>query len=233
MENKMIKKKIVVFTGAGISAESGLETFRDSDGLWENYPVDKLATKEGFELNTELVLNFYNWRKKKVSHAQPNQAHIALAKLESKFDVVIITQNVDDLHERAGSTNVIHLHGQLSYMQSSADSSILYDWGDKPILIGQLCELNSQLRPHIVLFGEPVLRLSDARGHIKTADKVLAIGSSLTVQPAASLLRKARFKAEKILITFDFKGRIPFGYKLLRGNSAKLVPSICSNWLAD
>jgi NAD-dependent deacetylase len=225
------KKKIVVFTGAGISAESGLSTFRDSNGLWNNYPVYEIASKDAFERNPELVLRFYNQRKQKALKVLPNQAHKALVELESVYDVVIITQNVDDLHERAGSSNVIHLHGQLNHAQSSIDSSIVYDWKDRPIYIGQHCELNSQLRPHIVWFGEPVLCLDEAKKHIQSADKVLAVGSSLTVQPAARLLKKAPFKAEKIIVSLDINGKIPFGYKYLRGKAASLIPVLCTNWM--
>ena len=227
------RKKIVIFTGAGISAESGLETFRDSNGLWNNYPVELLASVKAFEHDPQLVLEFYNQRKIKALQAKPNQAHIALAELESSYDVVIITQNVDDLHERAGSCNVIHLHGQLNYAQSSIDSSLIYDWKDRPILMGEHCQLNSQLRPHIVWFGEQVLRFDEAKQHIKSADKVLAIGSSLSVQPASNLLKCARYKSEKILLSMDIQGKIPFGYKFIRGKAAGLIPGICANWLRE
>ncbi|EIT6973932.1 NAD-dependent deacetylase [Vibrio vulnificus] len=226
------KKKIVVFTGAGISAESGLSTYRDSDGLWNQLPVESLATKQAWLQNPELVLAFYNDRIAKANVAQPNAAHLAIAELEKTFEVTVITQNVDDLHERAGSTNVIHLHGRLNYAQSSADSSLVYPWHGKPILMGQRCELNSQLRPNIVLFGEQVPHLDEARKLIREADKVLAVGSSLTVQPAARLLNKARFHAEKILISKEIKKK-PFGYQFIRGNASNLVPVVCSNWLRE
>ncbi|RJX75233.1 NAD-dependent deacylase [Vibrio sinensis] len=229
---KADKKKIVVFTGAGISAESGLATYRDSDGLWNQLPVESLATKQAWQQNPELVLAFYNDRIAKANSAQPNAAHLAIAELERSFDVTVITQNVDDLHERAGSTNVIHLHGRLNFVQSSLNASMVYPWHGKPILIGQQCELNSQLRPNIVLFGEPVLYLDEARKIIKEADKMLAIGSSLTVQPAARLLNKARFHAEKILISKELKKK-PFGYQFIRGNANELVPSVCANWLRE
>lgn len=226
------KKKIVVFTGAGISAESGLATYRDSDGLWNQLPVESLATKQAWQQNPELVLAFYNDRIAKANAAQPNAAHLAIAELEKTFDVTVITQNVDDLHERAGSTNVIHLHGRLKYAQSSADASLVYPWHGKLILMGQRCELNSQLRPNIVLFGEQVPHLDEARILIREADKVLAVGSSLTVQPAARLLNKARFHAEKILISKEIKKK-PFGYQFIRGNASNLVPVVCSNWLRE
>lgn len=225
------RKKIVVFTGAGISAESGLRTFRDSDGLWNNNPVHEIATKRAFERTPALVLNFYNHRKVAVDKAEPNLAHIALAELESVYDVVIVTQNVDNLHEKAGSSNVIHLHGQLDRAQSSFDPSIVYDW-DKPIYIGQHCEFNCQLRPNVVLFDEPVLYLNEAKNHIKSADKVLAVGSSLTVQPAAQLLKKAPFNAEKVLVSLEIKGKRPFGFKFLKGKATCIVPAVCQNWLS-
>ncbi|WP_284202878.1 SIR2 family NAD-dependent protein deacylase [Aliivibrio sifiae] len=229
MVNNLGKRKIVVFTGAGISAESGLRTFRDGDGLWESYSIHELATKDAFERNPKLVLSFYNQRKVAAKNAQPNKAHIALAELEDVYDVVIITQNVDDLHERAGSSKVIHLHGQLNRAQSSIEPSITYDW-DKRIEIGQYCELNSQLRPNIVWFGEPVMHLEEAREHIKSAYKVLGVGSSLSVQPAASLLNKAPFRAEKTLVSLEIKGKIPFSYKFMRGKATNVVPVICKNW---
>lgn len=226
------KKKIVVFTGAGISAESGLATFRDNKGLWKQQRLEDLATKQAWENDPERVLAFYNHRIAKANAAQPNAAHHAIAELERYFDVSVITQNVDDLHERAGSTNVIHLHGRLNFAQSSLDASVVYPWHGKPILIGQRCEFNCQLRPNVVLFGEPVLHLDEARTLISDADKVLAVGSSLTVQPAARLLNKARFHAEKILISKDIKKK-PFGYQFIRGNAIKLVPSVCANWLRE
>jgi len=229
---KLGMKKVVVFTGAGISAESGLATFRDSDGLWSQLSVERLATKQAFQQNPELVLDFYNDRIAKANVAEPNAAHLAIAKLEHSFDVTVITQNVDDLHERAGSTKVLHLHGRLNFAQSSLDASLIYPWYGKPILMGQRCELNSQLRPNIVLFGEQVFYLDEARKLIRDANKVLAVGSSLTVQPAARLLSKARFHAEKILISRDVKKK-PFGYQYIRGNASKLVPSICNNWLRE
>jgi len=159
---KLGMKKVVVFTGAGISAESGLATFRDSDGLWSQLSVERLATKQAFQQNPELVLDFYNDRIAKANVAEPNAAHLAIAKLEHSFDVTVITQNVDDLHERAGSTKVLHLHGRLNFAQSSLDASLIYPWYGKPILMGQRCELNSQLRPNIVLFGEQVFYLDES-----------------------------------------------------------------------
>ncbi|MFA0438899.1 SIR2 family NAD-dependent protein deacylase [Vibrio sp. 10N.286.49.B1] len=226
------KKRIVVFTGAGISAESGLSTFRDSDGLWSQYPIEMLATKQALKQDPELVLSFYNDRINKANTARPNAAHLAIASLEQSFDVTVVTQNVDNLHERAGSSKIIHLHGQLSFAQSGVDASLIYNWHNEPIMMGQQCELGSQLRPNVVLFGEPVMHLNEARILIRNADKVLAVGSSLTVQPAANLLNKARFHSEKILISREVKKK-PFGYRFLRGDASSLVPSICANWLRE
>lgn len=224
-------QKIVVFTGAGISAESGLKTFRDSNGLWENYPVEVVASANGWRNNPELVLDFYNQRRLDAANAEPNKAHLAIAELEKKFDVVVITQNVDDLHERAGSSNVIHLHGKLNQARSTKDYNLIYDIGSAPIQMGQTCALKSQLRPNIVFFGEMPHFLDEAKHHILEAACVLAVGSSLVVEPAASLLKKARFHASKILITLEVD-KIPFGFKLQRGKAAELVPYFCNRWLS-
>ncbi|MCI2228424.1 NAD-dependent deacylase [Polaribacter sp. MSW13] len=180
-------KKLVVLTGAGISAESGLKTFRDADGLWEGHNVMEVATPEGFHGNPELVLEFYNQRRKQLLEVLPNKAHFNLAKLETSFDVKIITQNVDDLHERAGSNNIIHLHGELLKARSTVDKSIILDW-KKDLILGDLCKKNSQLRPHIVWFGEAVPMLDKAIEITKKADILVIIGTSMQVYPAASLI---------------------------------------------
>lgn len=224
--------KIVVFTGAGISAESGIKTFRDSDGLWENVPVELVASPSGWHHDPALVLDFYNQRRNEIFAAQPNAAHLAIAELEKHFEVVIITQNIDNLHERAGSSQVIHVHGEITKAQSSLDSSITYDIGDSPILMGQKCELNSQLRPHIVWFGEMPLRLDEAKTHLRDAAYVLVVGTSLVVEPAASLLKKARYRAKKVIVTLQLD-KIPFGYQLLRGKASSLVPSVCQDWAKE
>lgn len=182
------KKKLVVFSGAGISAESGIKTFRDSGGLWEGHDVMEVASPEGWIRNPTLVQDFYNQRRKQLLDCQPNEAHQIIAELEKFFDVTIITQNVDDLHERAGSTDIIHLHGELSKAQSSIDPKLVYDLANWEIKEGDLCELGSQLRPHIVWFGEQVLTLDDAIQITEQADIFLVIGTSLQVYPAAGLL---------------------------------------------
>ena len=180
-------KKLVVLTGAGISAESGINTFRDADGLWEGHDVMEVATPQGFAANPALVLDFYNQRRKQLSTVKPNTAHLNLVELEKNFDVEIITQNVDNLHEKAGSKNVTHLHGELLKVRSSADESLVLDW-NKDLVLGDLCTKNSQLRPHIVWFGEMVPMLDKAIEITKEADILVIIGTSMQVYPAASLV---------------------------------------------
>ncbi|AJW61763.1 NAD-dependent protein deacylase [Elizabethkingia miricola] len=180
-------KKIVVLSGAGISAESGIKTFRDSNGLWENHKIEDVASPEGFARNPELVLEFYNLRRRQLSEVQPNEAHHILAELQKDFDVHIITQNVDDLHERAGSENIIHLHGELKKARPVNDEESIIPWeGD--LNQGDLDENGIQLRPHIVWFGEMVPEMENAATIASTADILLVIGTSLQVYPAASLL---------------------------------------------
>ncbi|MFB9052995.1 NAD-dependent deacetylase [Formosa undariae] len=179
-------KHIVVLSGAGISAESGLKTFRDSDGLWEGHDVMEVATPEGFAKNPELVLDFYNQRRKQLKDVKPNPAHFDLAALENEYKVTIITQNVDDLHERAGSTNVIHLHGELLKAKSVSNEDIL-PW-TTDIKLGDLCKNGYQIRPHIVWFGEAVPMIDLAMSVCKTADILIIIGTSMQVYPAASLM---------------------------------------------
>ncbi len=181
------KKKIVVLTGAGISAESGIETFRDADGLWEGHNIEDVATPEGWDKNPNLVLEFYNERRKQLLSAQPNKAHFLLKKLEGDFDVQIITQNVDDLHERSGSNNVLHLHGELRKVRSTIDENLIYNW-DTDLKLGDVCSKNSQLRPCIVWFGEAVPNLILAEEITQTADILIIIGTSMQVYPAANLI---------------------------------------------
>ncbi len=183
-----IKKRIVVLTGAGVSAESGIRTFRDSGGLWEDHDVMDVATPEAWERNMELVLRFYNQRRKQLYEVSPNAAHYALVELEKKYDVRIITQNVDDLHERAGSTHVMHLHGELKKVRSSVDESLVYTLDGWELKVGDTCEKGYQLRPHIVWFGEPVDMIPAAAQLTETADILVVIGTSLNVYPAAGLI---------------------------------------------
>jgi NAD-dependent deacetylase len=180
-------KHLVVLTGAGISAESGIKTFRDADGLWEGHNVMEVASPQGFSKNPELVLNFYNERRKQLLSVEPNDAHKALAILESKYQVSIITQNVDDLHERAGSTNIFHLHGELLKARSCYNEEDIKPW-NKDIFLGDLCENGHQIRPHIVWFGEAVPMMEKAIEVCETADILVIIGTSMQVYPAASLM---------------------------------------------
>jgi len=181
-------KKIVVLTGAGISAESGLRTFRDSNGLWEEHRVEDVATYEAWQRNQELVLEFYNQRRKQLYEVKPNAGHIALVELEKNYDVQIITQNVDDLHEQAGSTKVLHLHGELKKVRSTVDENLVYTLDGWELKKGDLCEKGSQLRPHIVWFGEAVPMIEPAMELSAKADIFIVIGTSLNVYPAASLV---------------------------------------------
>ena len=180
-------KKLVVLTGAGISAESGLKTFRDSDGLWEGYNIEDVATPEAYQRNPQLVLDFYNFRRKNVADAQPNKAHYLLAELEQHFEVDIITQNIDDLHERGGSSNVLHLHGEIFKMRSSLNRNLIYEIRND-INLGEKAEDGSQLRPHIVWFGEDVPMIESAAMIAATADFFAVVGTSLVVYPAAGLI---------------------------------------------
>ena len=181
-------KKVVILTGAGISAESGLKTFRDSDGLWEGFNIADVATPEAWERDPALVQGFYNDRRKSVLEAKPNAAHLALAQLEQKYKVTIITQNIDDLHERAGSTNVLHLHGIITWSQSSLNPGLTYPIVGWEIGMDEVCELGSPLRAHVVWFGEPVPMIEKAAEICASADIFILVGSSLVVYPAAGLI---------------------------------------------
>ncbi|MEL6483565.1 MAG: NAD-dependent deacylase [Bacteroidota bacterium] len=184
------QKKIVVMTGAGMSAESGLKTFRDANGLWEGHDVMEVASPEGFQRNPELVLEFYNQRRRQLLQVHPNAGHKALVRLEEKFDVQIVTQNVDNLHEKAGSTQVLHLHGELLKVRSIQNEDLVLHW-EKDLVLGNLDENGHQLRPHIVWFGEMVPLLEDAARQTQQADIVIIIGTSMQVYPAASLIHYA------------------------------------------
>ncbi len=195
----MSKKKLVVLTGAGISAESGLRTFRDSDGLWEGYQIEDVATPRAWRRNPQLVLDFYNYRRKDVLTAQPNAAHYGLAELENEFDVTIITQNIDDLHERAGSGNVLHLHGEIFKMRSERDEDLIYNiQGD--INLGDVAEDGAQLRPNIVWFEEAVPMIEVAVPFVREADFFAVVGTSLVVYPAAGLITVADDAIPKFIV---------------------------------
>lgn len=182
------RKKLVVFTGAGMSAESGIKTFRDAGGLWEQYRIEDVATFEAWSNNQAMVLDFYNQRRKQVIEASPNAAHLMVAELQKKFDVQVITQNVDDLHERAGSKKVLHLHGEIMKARSTVDETLIYDLKSWNLHAGDLCEKGSQLRPHIVWFGELVPEMDKANALAQHADFFVVIGTSLNVYPAAGVI---------------------------------------------
>lgn len=224
-----MKEKVVIFSGAGISAESGLRTFRDMDGFWNEYSVEEVASPEGWKKNPDLVLRFYNERRKAVLAAQPNAAHLAIVQLEKKYDVVVITQNIDDLHERAGSSNVIHVHGEILKARSSIENTLVYNLKVPTIELGDICEQGSQLRPYVVWFGESAQFISESAEHIAVASKVLVVGTSLSVHPAAGLVKKAKFSAEKYVVSPDVQD-VPYGYKFLRGNATTIVPHVVTCW---
>ena len=215
--------KLVVLSGAGISAESGLKTFRDSDGLWEGYNVFDVATPRGFTANPQLVLDFYNMRRKDVANAKPNNAHIELAKLENDFDVTIITQNIDDLHERGGSTKVIHLHGEIFKMRSIKNLNKIFEIRDD-INVGDKADDGGQLRPHIVWFEEEVPMLEKAIPIVEDADIFVIIGTSLQVYPAASLINFAPIEIPKFII--DKKVPNTFGIKNIKSIEATATEGV-------
>lgn len=227
-------KKIVVLTGAGVSAESGIQTFRDGDGLWNKYRFEEIASPEAWDRDKRLVLEFYNQRRKIVWDAKPNAAHHALVKLERKFDVQIITQNVDDLHERAGSKNVLHLHGEIKKARSTIDPELVYDLKDWQLNLGDKCARGSQLRPHIVWFGEAVPMFASAIQIVSEADVFLIIGTSMVVYPAASLVVYVLPNVPKYYIdpkAFQVGGIS--NLKIINKTAGEGVPEVVEQLLAD
>jgi NAD-dependent deacetylase len=224
--------KIVVLSGSGISAESGLPTFRDSHGLWRNYSWEEVASPDGWRKNPGLVLEFYNERRQQAWNSKPNDAHIAIGQLEHYYNVVVITQNVDELHERGGSKNVIHVHGNLAFARSSINENLRYRIDGNPIALRQTCEDGSQLRPDVVWFGEEVRYLKESKDHISTASKVLVVGTSLAVYPVAALINKAKWKAEKALVTLEIE-KIPYGFKLYQGKATVVIPALVEHWIKE
>ncbi len=224
-------KRIVVITGAGISAESGLQTFRDSGGLWEGHNIYDVATPEAWIRNPDLVQNFYNERRRSVIGAKPNAAHYALVKLEEKYDVTIITQNIDDLHERAGSTRIIHLHGLITKSQSDKNPNLTYDIPGWELKMGELCELGSQLRPHVVWFGEAVPMIEKAAQQCYVADTAIVIGTSLKVYPAAGLIDLVPDKAKKILVDPRAMEISAKNIEMIPENAANAVPGLVERLL--
>ena len=217
--------RAVVLTGAGMSAESGLRTFRGADGLWEGHPVEEVATPEAWARDPERVLHFYNERRRQVVKAEPNAGHRALAEWERSRPVTIITQNIDDLHERAGSHEVVHLHGQIRKVRSSSHEDLLYDWeGD--LGQGDCCERGSQLRPHVVWFGEAVPAMAEAARIVREADLLLVVGTSLAVYPAAGLVHEAPRTCRRVWINPEgAEGLSLQGWEWVRGTAAGSLPA--------
>lgn len=227
-------KKIVVLTGAGISKESGISTFRDEDGLWRNYRFQDMASPDAWERDPALVQEFYNMRRRNVIEADPNPGHLALVDLEKKYDVQIITQNVDDLHERAGSGNILHLHGEIRKSRSTVDESLVYDIEGWELNIGDLCEKGSQLRPHIVWFGEPVYAITEASHIARQADMFIVIGTSLVVYPAAGLLYEVDPDIPKYLVDPEaYPTYAVENLEIIRDTAAKGVPPLVKRLLEE
>lgn len=227
-------KKIVVFTGAGISAESGISTFRDSGGLWDKYDIKDVATPEAWKKNPALVQQFYNERRKQVIESQPNPAHFAIADLQKKFDVHVITQNVDDLHERAGSRKIVHLHGEIRKSRSTLNPNLVYDIKGWEIKAGDRCEMGSQLRPHIVWFGEMVPEMSRAEDIAATADIFIIVGTSLNVYPAAGLVHHASSDCPIYLVDPNDVNDIGIkNLKVIRARAGDGVPKLVEELLNE
>lgn len=222
-------RKVVVISGAGLSAPSGLPTFRDNNGYWRQYRFEDVASPRAWESQPEVVLEFYNERRTKAASVEPNAGHLAIAELERRFEVVVVTQNVDDLHERAGSTKVIHLHGELSKARSTADESLVYHLGAKPIAMGDVCEKGSQLRPHIVWFGEEVKTIDLAAAEVANAGRVLVVGTSLKVYPAAGLCSCAHEYASKYYVDLDAKRKVP-DFTVIEGSADQVLPELLKSW---
>lgn len=231
-----MKKKIIVLSGAGMSAESGLNTFRDAGGLWEGHDVMEVASPQGWASNMDLVLDFYNQRRRQLLQVQPNPGHTALVRLEDSFDVTIITQNVDDLHERAGSSHVLHLHGELLKARSTRYANTVYSW-TKDIVRGDLCEHGAQLRPHIVWFGEAVPMMEESIEQISTADYVVVIGTSMQVYPAAGLVYYAPPDAQIFYVDpkpqFNSELALRSRMKVMRMKAGEGVPILVEDLMRE
>jgi len=223
------RKSIVVLSGSGVSAESGLPTFRDANGLWRNHDWRELASPEGWRKHPELVLEFYNERRAAAWKAEPNGAHRAIAALEEMHNVVVVTQNVDALHERAGSTRVVHLHGELAYARGTSAKRHRVRLDGNPIALGDLCPDGTQLRPDIVWFGEPVPKLEEGMQHVMAASHLLVVGTSLLVYPAASLAELAPEACEKMVVALELE-RVPEGFTFRQGKATEQVPEIARKW---
>lgn len=225
---------VVVLSGAGVSAESGLATFRDSGGLWEGYDIEEVASIEGWHRNRSKVLGFYNLRREQAAKAHPNEGHYSLSRLEEKCKVTIVTQNVDDLHERAGSTRVMHLHGRLREARSEKDPAMITDIGSKPIHIGDKASDGAQLRPNIVWFGEPVPMIEAAASEVSKADIFIVVGTSLVVYPAAGLIDFVPFDAPKYIVDPSVPDLYSLdGWTHIREGAAAGLPIVVKQILTD
>lgn len=229
-----LRKKIVILSGAGISAESGIKTFRDAGGLWEGHDVMEVASPQGWARNPELVTDFYNQRRLQLAEVAPNAGHLALKELEKNFNVTIITQNVDDLHERAGSNHIIHLHGELSKVRSTVYENDVYEIGYKTIQYGDKCPKGTLLRPHIVWFGEAVPLIIEAAEIVSKADILIVVGTSLEVYPAAGLIDGASDHCITYLIDPNRHESNGYaGVRLIKNNAAKALPELVEKIIAD
>jgi NAD-dependent deacetylase len=223
-------RKIVVLSGSGLSAESGLPTFRDAAGLWNRYSWMELASPEGWRKHPGRVLAFYNERRAKAWTAEPNAAHRAIAALERHYEVAVVTQNVDSLHERAGSTRVLHVHGELAFARGTGPSRRRYRIDGAAIELGQKCDEGTQLRPDIVWFGEETQHMDEAWSLVESADKVLVVGTSLSVYPAAGLVEAARGDADKVLNSLEMDA-VPGGFRFEPGPATRVIPRVVDAWL--
>lgn len=227
------KRNVVVFSGAGVSAESGLRTFRDSDGLWEQYRIEEVATPGAWQRDPLKVLHFYDLRREQVLAARPNAAHEAIARLQAHFHVDVVTQNIDDLHERAGSKQVMHLHGEILKARSTADPTLVTRINGPSLRLGDRCALGSQLRPHIVWFGEEVPLIPVAAALITKADKLLIVGSSLQVYPAAGLVQYASRSCEVVLVDPNEVDVQRSGVRHIKRTASEGVPLLAAEWLKE
>jgi NAD-dependent deacetylase len=228
----MSQKKLVILSGAGISAESGLKTFRDGDGLWENYDIHEVATIDAWRRDPELVLSFYDERRHQVLNVQPNKAHKAIVELEKHFDVHIVTQNIDDLHERAGSTNILHLHGEILKARSASDDRLIINW-KKDIALGDHAPDGNQLRPHVVWFGEPVPAMYEAEKIVRSCDILLVIGTSLNVYPAAGLCYACPPEANRFIVDPNNLGLEEESFIHFQGTATEKVPQLVDILIQD
>ena len=229
----MTRKRLVAFTGAGVSAESGISTFRDQGGLWEKFPIEEVATPDAWRRDPRKVLNFYDMRREQILKAQPNEAHLAIARLEEHFEVDVVTQNIDDLHERAGSTRVLHLHGEILKARSTIDPELIVPINGPTLSYGSKCPKGSQLRPHIVWFGEEVPQLPEAAAIIMKADILMIIGTSLNVYPAAGLVHYAPSECRTFLIDPNEVASPAREVLHVKRTASEGVPALAAELVAD